>query len=461
MKMKRTLTTFVALAAILAGAPAGSSAPAVHPLLVHGGIGHLIAPGDRVEIGYQVYTAHVKSPVGTLYARNDLQKGFQRLPLKLTRGGLRTAVPKRLVRGRKLFYYAVIRDPQSGRSATLPSAGARSPASAWILDRAVVVRLGTHSFGHTRAADAVVARAGAGSVGFENNENYQFGPQTFLVGRDGSVWLHDGLNQRLLVWPAGHPDAAPHVVQLPFFAGDNDIALGPAGSVYVTRLLRDPPRLLLYRLSPTGKVLWKIRLAGTYAGESTFVLGSNSPLRVGPNGTLYCLVFMGQPGDEWGWMPVATPSGSPLSAAAQRRGTNWPYQPASGGLRLLAETYTPPNADTAPHEHRFALVDRHGRLVRAWRVLSRSDFGGVGKPMTPELVGHDLVVALPVTTGTVSEYTVLRLGAHGAAIRFSLPYSMWGSSLLSDLRIGPDHALYQLSSSPTTGVVISRYSLGL
>jgi len=61
----------------------------------------------------------------------------------------------------------------------------------------------------------------------------------------------------------------------------------------------------------------------------------------------------------------------------------------------------------------------------------------------------------------VSEYSVLRLGAHGAVTRFSLPYSMWGSSLLSDLRIGSDHALYQLSSSPTTGVVISRYSLGL
>lgn len=457
--MKRTLTILVALAAILGGAPAGSSAPAMHPLLVHGGIGHLIAPGDRVEIGYQVYTAHVKSPVGTLYVRNDLQQGFQRVPLKLTGGGLRAAVPKQLVRGRKLFYYAVIRDPRSGRSATLPSSGARSPASAWILDRAVVVRLGTHSFRHTRAADAVVARAGASNVGFENNENYQFGPQTFLVARDGSVWLHDGLNQRLLVWSAGHPDA-PRVVKLPFFAADNDIALGPAGSVYVTRLLRDPPRLLLYRLSPTGEVLWKIRLAGTYAGQSTFVLGSNSPLRVGPDGTLYCLVFMGLAGDEWGWMPVATPSGSPLSAAAQRRGTHWPFQPAPGGLRLLAETYTPPNADTAPHEQRFALVDRHGRLVRAWRVLSRTDFGGVAKPMTPELVGHDLVVALPVTNGTASEYVVLRLGAHGAATRFSLPYAMWGSSLLTDLRIGPDGALYQLGSSPTTGIVISRYSLG-
>jgi hypothetical protein len=458
--MKRTLTTLVALAAILVGAQTGSSAPAMRPLLVHGGIGHLIAPGDRVEIGYQVYTAHVKAPVGTLYVRNDLQTSFQRLPLKLTAGGLRAVVPKRLVRGSKLFYYAVIRDPRSGRSATLPSSGAHSPASAWILDRSVVVRLGSHRFGHIRTPDAVVARAGAGSVGFENNEQYHFGPQTFLVGRDGSVWLHDGIKQRLLVWPAGHPDAAPRVVPLPFFAADDDIALGPAGTVYVTRLLRDPPRLLLYRLSPTGRVLWKLRLAGTYGGESTFVLGSNSPLRVGPDGTLYCLVFMGLAGDEWGWMPVATPSGSPLSAAAQRRGTHWPFQPASGSLRLLAETYTPPNADTAPHEQRFALVDRHGRVVHAWRVLSRTDFGGLGKPMTPGLVGHDLVVALPVTSGTASEYVVLRLGVHGAATRFSVPYAMWGTSLLTDLRIGPDGALYQLGSSPATGVVISRYSLG-
>jgi hypothetical protein len=207
-------------------------------------------------------------------------------------------------------------------------------------------------------------------------------------------------------------------------------------------------------------VLWKIRLAGEYAGESTFVLGSNSPLRVGPDGTLYCLVFMGLPGDEWGWMPVATPSGRAIAAAAQRRGTHWPYQPASSGLRLVAETYTPPNADTAPHEERFALVDGRGRLVRAWRVLSRTDFGGLGKPMTPELVGHDLVVAVPVTSGTASEYVVLRLGVHGVVSRFSLPYAMWGSSLLSDLRIGPDGALYQLASSPATGVVVSRYSLG-
>ena len=175
-------------------------------------------------------------------------------------------------------------------------------------------------------------------------------------------------------------------------------------------------------ISPTTakniKLLWKIQLAGDYGGESTFVLGSNSPLRLGPDGTLYCLAFMGLAGDEWGWMPVATPSGRPIAAAAQRRGTHWPYQPAAVGLRLLAETYTPPNADTAPHEERFALIDRRGRLVRAWRVLSRTDFGGLGKQMTPELVGHDLVVALPVTSATTSR--VCRPSARGPRCRKSL-----------------------------------------
>ena len=418
--MKRTLTTLMILG-VLVVAPTGSSAPAAQPLLVHGGIGHLIASGDRVEIGYQVYTAHVKSPVGVLYVRNSLKKNFERLPLKRSAGGLRAVVPKRLVQGSKLVYYAVISDPSSGRSATLPRRGSRSPASAWILDRAVIVRLGSHRFGHTRAPSGIAARAGAGSVGFENNERYQFGPQTFLVGRDGSVWLHDGLNQRLLVWPAGHPDAAPRVMPLPFFAAENDIALGPAGSVYVTQLLRDPPRLLLYRLSPAGKVLWKIRLAGDYGGESTFVLGSNSPLRHGPDGTLYCLAFMGLAGDESGWMPVATPSGRPIAAAAQRRGTHWPFQPAAPGLRLLAETYTPPNADTAPHEERFALIDRRGHLVRAWRVLSRTDFGGLAKQMTPELVGHDLVVALPSQAGQRPSMSCFGWGSTASQVAFHCP----------------------------------------
>ena len=441
---------------------APSSAVAAKPLSVRGGIGHLVAPGDRVEIAYTVYSGS-KSVKGALYVRNDLQPGFLRLPLNP--GTLRGLVPARLIRGHKLFYYAVIRDPRSGRSVTLPAAGARAPNVAWILERPTVIRLGSHRFGHTRAPEAVVAQAGPDEVGFENNEQYQFGPQTFLVGKDRSIWLHDGLNKRMLAWRPGRPDTVERSVPLPFFAAESDVALGPAGSLYVTQRLTHPLRLVLYRLSATGKVLWQSRLAGEYEGNSTFVLGDNSPLRLGPDGALYSLVFMGLPGDEWGWMPVATLAGRPLSAAAQRRGTHWPFQPVAGGLRLLTETYTPPNAETAPHETRFALIDRRGRLVRGWRVLSRTDLGAAF--LTPELVGGDLVVALGVTVGAGMgdpgfkwEYEVLRLGPHGARARFSLPHAVWGTQALADLRVGPDGKLYQLGTSPATGAVISRYSLG-
>jgi hypothetical protein len=95
-------------------------------------------------------------------------------------------------------------------------------------------------------------------------------------------------------------------------------------------------------------------------------------------------------------------------------------------------------------------------------VLSRTDinFGYT----TPELVGRDLVVVLDATAQPRGEFkwehVVLRLGPTGARERFSLARGVWGDGLLADLRVGPDGRLYQLATSPTTGVVISRYSLG-
>jgi hypothetical protein len=59
------------------------------------------------------------------------------------------------------------------------------------------------------------------------------------------------------------------------------------------------------------------------------------------------------------------------------------------------------------------------------------------------------------------EYEVLRLTASGAGVRFSIPRAVFGEDLFADLRIGPDGALYQLATSPKTGVAVRRYSLAL
>ena len=135
-------------------------------------------------------------------------------------------------------------------------------------------------------------------------------------------------------------------------------------------------------------------------------------------------------------------------------------------LWYMSDTYAPfageGGSHPDPREVRFALIDRAGRLVRAWRVVSRTAINRSGY-YTAELVGGDPVVVLDATAGRDRdfkwEYEVLRLGPSGAKTRFSLRHAVFGDNLFADLRVGPDGKLYQLGSSPTTGVTISRYSL--
>jgi hypothetical protein len=440
--------------------PAAASSHTAKPLVARGGLAHLVVPGDRAIARYTVYSGS-KAVRGTLYVRNDLQKTFARLRLQRS-NNYNVRIPNRLIRGHHLFYYAVITDPRSHRSLRIP---ARDTATTWVLDKPVVVRLGAHRFGETKAPEAVVARATADQVGMEPPNPDEllpgFGPQTFLVGKDGSIWLDDNLNKRLLVWNAGQPDGIARTVNLPFAAYSNDIAFGPGGSIYVTQVLKHPDRLVLERLTSSGAVIWERPLGGEYFGNSTFVLGANSPLRTGPDGTLYVLAFMGLPGDEWAWMPAATPAGKAILPAAQRSRTNWPFQPVADGLRLLGgEIYTP-HDDMAPHELRYALVDRHNRVVRSWRILSSSELNF--HLTVPELAGGDPVVVVDFVKDpggqNIWEYEVLRLGPHGTRARFSLAHSTFGSDILPDLRVGPDGKLYQLATSLKDGVVISRFSL--
>lgn len=439
----------LALGLILPAA-AASASDAKTPLVVHQeprGIGNLVVPGDRVQIAYSVDTPNVKSPAGFLYVRNDSTPSFTRLPLRR----LAASVPKRLLHGHTLTYYAVIRDSRSGRSVRT------SRRSAWILEHPVRVRLGTHRFGKTRAPEAAVAHWGAGEVGWQG-EGDVYGPETFLVARDRSILLDDELNQRVLV---SQPGSGSHTIPLPDGTSDSDLALRTDGSIFVTGaegVGRDSHRVL-YRIGSTGAVLWK---RGLYGERETGVyqIGTNSPLRFGPDGTLYCLVGMfGLPGGAWGWMPVATAAGDPIAPAAQRAKTRWPYQPVAGGMRLVSEVYTP-KPDSAPREARFALL-RGTRLVRAWQVLSGTDINF--DYFTPELLGGDPVIALDATKQTPAgfrwEYTILRLGAHGLKARFSLPRAVYGDNLLAELRIGPDGSLYQLASSPDEGVTVNRFSL--
>jgi hypothetical protein len=459
-----------ALVVLSATAGAPSAATQAAPLSVHQEpeVVRLIVPGDRIVLDYKL-ESRVKSPAGSLYVRNDLQRRFRRVALRLKgnpmKGGARLSaiVPASALRGHRLLYYAVVRDPKSGRSVTLPARGARGPRSTRILQRPIVVRLGTHRFGQTRAPDAVVARARADEVGWDIGEDHPpVGPQTFQIAADGSVWLQDSINNRLLVWNPGQPDAFARSVPLHGYGGSGDFTFGPAGTIYSSAPGDGHYASAIFRLGAAGEVLSKIVLPK----ELSFPIPTAQlALRVGPGGTLYCFVpaFVGglarfSVGE--GWMPVATPAGKALSVSQQRRGTLWGYQPLAGGLRLVSGLYVPPHSEKGALDVRYALIDRRGRVVRAWRILSRTEIFPGGPPFfTPELVGGDPVVRFDVVAGASVERIVLRLGPHGARTRFSVPRAVWGDELYADLRIGSGGKLYQLATSPTTGVTISRYAL--
>jgi hypothetical protein len=445
----------------LSAAPkAGKFAPHQEPR----GIGNLVARGDRVTL---VYDAGVKSATGFVYVRNDLRRRFVRLPLAAERGPAttyRARVPARLIRGHRLVYYAVLRVPRTHRTARVP---ARGTSSALILERPTMVDLGTHRFGETRSPDQVVARARPDQVGWQlppPGQGPSAGPQSFLVGPDHSIWLHDSFNDRMLVWNAGDPDTIARSVPLPARTADNDVALGPEGSLYVTTGEGHglDYHMLLNRLTSTGQTMWSRRLAGDFFGDAqSFVIGANSSLRTSPDGTLYVLAGMfGLAGGEFGWMPVATPDGQAISLAAQRRGTNWPYEPMGQGQRLVTEVYTAV-PDTAPHEIRVAIVNRRGNVVRSWRVLSRTD---VNLHDTPDVLRGAPTIVLDVTEGEGSsfkwEYVVLRLEPDGSPMSFSVPHTVFGDNILPDVRMSssPGGGVYQLRSSPSFGVQILRYA---
>src|SRR5207244_1917648 len=159
-------------------------------------------------------------------------------------------------------------------------------------------------------------------------------------------------------------------------------------------------------------------------------VGGTTALRVGTDGTLYAIAA------DLGWVPVATPAGRPLSPVQQRQGAG--YQPIGRGLRLLTEQYSPYAGDSGAHpaarpEVRVALIDRAGRLVRSWRIVSRTAIGLTGY-YTPALVNGAPVVVLDATVQSAGpcggpnqpncsfkwEYVVLRLGSGGATTQFSL-----------------------------------------
>ncbi|TML50284.1 MAG: hypothetical protein E6G23_01545, partial [Actinobacteria bacterium] len=132
----------------------------------------------------------------------------------------------------------------------------------------VSVPLGTHQFGHLRSPDAVVARAGLNEVGFKKNghgcgcTDGPAGPVSFDVARNGSIWMFDVLNHRLLVWQPGKPAHPARTIKLKGL-DVRDFALGRDGTIYLNAVYTKPPAgdngANLWALSPNGRLRWRAK----------------------------------------------------------------------------------------------------------------------------------------------------------------------------------------------------------
>jgi hypothetical protein len=318
----------------------------------------------------------------------------------------------------------------------------------------VAVDLGAHRFGQLRAPDQIVAHAGPGQVGFKKQgqgcgcSDGPQGPMLFDIAPNGSVWMLDILNDRLLVWQAGHPARPARTVPLKGL-DVRDFALGKDGTVYLYAVYAKPPAgdsgANLWALRPSGQLLWRAHALMLDA------------LRVGPGGVLYS-VGVGV-GNRNRWTPLTNAAGRPLSIASQRRGTT-SSQPLAGGLHLVA-------TQVGVHEVHFAVVDRAHKVLRAWRISSRTHVTLAGRVLTPKLTGNDLIVQVDVSRQSAGkvlwEHEVVRLTPEGARAPFAVDakavYGDDGVMPITALRVASDGRLYQLRTSPNAGASVARYAL--
>jgi hypothetical protein len=307
----------------------------------------------------------------------------------------------------------------------------------------ITINLGDYRFGQLTPAAAIVARASAHDVGFEPREGY--GPWSFDVAADGSIWLLDEVNTRLLAWQPDHPDA-PRIVPLPYKAAE-DFALGPDGTVYVAFKPSKPDTWKVYAIDAAGSVTW------TMPQDHTEIF--NTQLRIGPDGALYKVgAYAGA--EVQTWTPLTTPEGSPLTAAQQLTRTT-STQPLPGGLTLAV-------AYPSAHEGRLTLATTSGTPVRIWRITAAVDVDLGSSMSTPVLFGDDLIVTVApnrqAPSGFQFELLTLRLPPTGGIMaRVTLDPRLFWADHITYLRVGPDGALYHLRSNPDTGISIARYSL--
>lgn len=238
--------------------------------------------------------------------------------------------------------------------------GGTFDAAAKASSNPIVIELGKHRFGRTREPQAVVAHAAPGDglaeVGMACPPEGECSmPPSFDVAADGTVWVTDAVNRRLLAWAQARPDRPSRTIPLDFLPAD--LALAADGTIYVTGLRPGIDKSMqLFAIDTKGREAWR-------SAMPTEEFSFNSHIRMGPDGILYG-AFYGSDGSR-SWAPAIDDDGRPLVPAEQLRLAK-PAQPLAGGRRLAVTGEMEP----------ATMRRRNGRSCSAGSRARRSGPGG-------------------------------------------------------------------------------------
>ena len=403
----------------------------------------LIVPGEAAELEYDaICRFHPLDTVGcepsgqVFLTRND---GTQRT-VTLNPGDaahkwrLWTAIPADfLTAGTSFTYYATIRDDNTGASVTLPDAGVASPQHAFVANPTSQSSLSATTYPAPATPSAtVVSGSWGGSDGqfglTSGDQQARSGPTSFDVAGDGTTYVLDGVNGRLVsVAPSGLSTSLPLAVQFPLERAD--LAVASNGALVLSEAVdtTTPGSLQLAVVSTAGKLLAGAPIAGGIADQ----------VRSTPAGT-FVHVY---PDDAWQGVvaPIGASSGAPET----------PGIPATAAGEQLVSKVTPTEA-------RFALVS-NGTVSRFWRVTSPDQFGEL---QLAQLDGNDLVVVFRQFDDTHAQFRVLRMTSNGSITRDLIidTAEYAETSPVSKFRLNAGQLF--MARSDTSGFSVARYSLG-
>ena len=403
----------------------------------------LTTPGERVTLRYDAFCVLPETPLdapceveGTVFVRPGDAGPFHLLQLRddgtAADGRLAAVVPTGIARAPAGFsYYAVLRSPTSGASATIPAGGAAAPQHSYPLLRPVRVTLGEHAFDETRLATARVAEAAWGNgptdVGLEEGRTLPaMGGSSFDVGADGTVHVLDEANRRVLRWRAG--EHRPASVALAISGTLADMSVARDGTSYVLETTANDGRPPLLRSFD----------AGGAARDAVEIAERASQVRVGPDGPVVLQTVSGQ------WKQSGDDGG--LFAPSVQRSIGRAGRPLQGGGEVVILR--------RENEVRAALLGPRG-VEQAWRVTSDTPLAEI---QVAEPLDNGLLVVVRVYSDRQDEFLVLVLGERGLRARFAVRSSDWAESApLSRFRL-VGSSLYQLGSTPA-GLFVDRFDL--